>query len=373
MLKQLFTFSLTFSLTTSTSHSMEFMHDEILEAQNAPLSKPASSSMGALFLKGEVGSRQKFNRAKLAKCTVALKDNSFQAQRSSCDAHFFIDVNETLALEAGFYILGYENSIYPGFIEIKSDETQTIELIKIQAPTNSSETRIYVDYARLEEQKKLYFVAWTLGHQMFLQSEYEFGDFYLTSWPQKPAVPRLSYNYCQGKGTLSEEATHICRAWNGESFMDTIDLFDFDEDARYHQFAVGRPGGVFRYSQMKHLVSPPLQSDEFAYVLPGKYLVVSTDNKNRKASKRITVGVSQENYGALAPPQILKRIQKPELTVPETVLEQNQSEVAVLPVNPCSNARMWRTEKRAYCRGDQEEGCNRTTALACERQVPFNF
>ncbi|HEX4922530.1 MAG TPA: hypothetical protein VFV50_00520, partial [Bdellovibrionales bacterium] len=234
------------------------MTEEMEAAQPASVSGP----QGQLILAGQAGPTQLFQRAKAARCAVEPKaEGRAQVVKGSCATPVYFNLNEPVNLPAGSYLLGFENSLYPGLVEVKNAQTTRIELVRVELPPQAVEGRVYRDFTKLAEQRKQYFYTWGTGAHFFLQAEYEFGDFYLAQWPVRPAIPNLNYDYCVRKGApLADEGAEICRSWKGASFLEITDLFEFDHRGRFTQYWVGRPGGVFKYQFKRNLVGAPLAS-----------------------------------------------------------------------------------------------------------------
>jgi hypothetical protein len=357
------------TLVFATTMTEEMESPEVSQVRETGVAAPV---VGAIVLKGEKGPTQYFHRAKLLKCeTVTKSANQISVQRGSCKNPQYVGINEEVNLEPGKYLVGYENSLYPGTVEIKAGLLTTIELQSIQAPQDAVEVRVYRDFSKLGEQRKQYFYTWGAGGTFFLQAEWDFGDFYLPKWPQRPSIPNLDYNYCTQKSpTLAEESVDICRAWKSSSFIELTDLFDFDSKGRFKQFWVGRPGGLFKFQNKRHLVGAPFKTNEFVSVLPGQYVVEFTGSDGKIKTTALSVGQIKANYGYVPTHSLV--IQQAAAATIATMPENNPgiilppvTEPQVLEGSTCETARLWKTEFRSYCRSDGSEGCSRASAKAC--------
>lgn len=349
----------------------------------APSSAPAPVPNGILEVRGEAGPQQIFARVKAVSCsspTDRVLKSGVTTQKRNCSAPVYLDLNAPTEIPAGKYIVGFENTIYPGFVEVKASETTSLDLVKIQMTgtlAKEQKLRVYRDFSSLVEQKKIYFSLFYTGRQFFkLTNRYSFGDYYLTDGGQVDSIQFRNFDYCQAMGPTSqprEQVTMICDSWNhGKSMLDMADLFKFESlpefEGQFQEAIVSEPGDVQAVRHLKHLVSAPFLGSDFISVFPGVYRV-SVDGKPSVKSIRIATAGLIENYEDTDLSRDLRTsIPDPKTTTP-VVTDQESTDKDQTPLSAaatCSTANSWRTELRSYCTSDRQEGCDRTQALKCE-------
>lgn len=326
---------------------------------------------GSMQVNGEAGPTQLYGRVKVQRCDKPTekksRSGSLTLQRN-CDAPLYFNLNTAQSMPVGTYLVGFEDSIYPGFVTVDADRTTALDLIKVQVPAAATPAqanlkyRIYRDFTTLTEQKKIYFQIYYTGKHFFkLTSRYSFGDYYLTDGQRPDNVQWRTLDLCSsisGYGEAREQAKFVCQSWNNaKSMMDMADLYKFETsnsfDGQYQEAWITEPGDVQAIRHMRHLVSAPLAAGDFVSVFPGAYKILS-EGRNAVATK-LNTGVVTESYSA----DDLSRVFAAD---PDTTPE----EAAIA----CTTADMWRTDQRSYCTSDKAEGCDRTTAKAC---VPLNI
>ncbi|MEQ1878487.1 MAG: hypothetical protein ABL958_17735, partial [Bdellovibrionia bacterium] len=361
---------LVFAFVIVPSLSFAAMMTDEAEVELSPL--PGWSGT-QLTVRGTAGSSQIFARVRAINCGTYRKTGPSEMTKNNCRKPVFFGLNVTTEVEPGFYLLGFENSIYPGFVEVKANESTVIDLARIEIPKAAKTAKVYRDFTRLVEQRKQYFSVWATGLGFFQQTEYQFGDFYITQWPERPAIPNLIYDYCERKSpSLSEEAVDICKAWNSASFIEMMDLFEFDTRGRFKQFWVGRPGGVFKFLNKRHLVAAPTQGGDFVSVFPGNYAIEYKNVDGKVRTSQLTAGTVTENYGVVPEHPLLKQPAAVDPFDPAALAQTLGLDLAptsVPQISVCGLVRLWKTEARSYCRRDTDEGCDRAKAAACQPMI----
>lgn len=357
---------------------------------------------GSIELIGQSSPAQIFSRGKLIPCTIQrdLVQNVVVATRKSCDdsKRIYVPLTDGVTQPAtpvppGLYLLGYENSIYPGYVVISPGQSQRIVLQRIPVPPGGT-VKIYRNLNSLVEQQKIYFTTYTTGKSFFKLGEYAFGDLYVQKVGNTNAPPSLSYDFCEQPALpeLTARGQRICRAWNQGSFMGVMEMFDFRTDSRFVQWEVRKPGKPYGYRFARLLVAKATTSTRasFVNVLPGSYSVeVTGTNGKANVLPPVTVGplypetsTLVTSFGLLPSPETLALngpakprpvlavdpVNDPLIAQPAG-LSPEGDEPALTPGETCSSAILWRTESRAYCKIDLQEGCDRASARLCEPMV----
>lgn len=305
-----------------------------------------AASAQSLRVEGERGKYQVFAKVKAVRCSAQ--------QRGSCDAPVYLNLNETQNVPAGNYLVGFENSIYPEIVTINAGESRTLYLEKIAVPASVKGTkiRVYRDLSTLVEQNKIYMTMFFMNRHFFRLDKNNFGDLYLTGSWERDFVQRFTYDACPRLKSFGEDvalaAKSVCAAWNSATRpIDLRELYDFGEDSTLKEMWVTYPGDVIPSQHPRYLVSAPLTSADFVSVFPGSYRFLA-ETKGAKS-----VGVKTGNSFAV------------EAAAPGKSLNGDDSLNSIETVN-CYSSPIWKTEQRAYCRKDSQEGCDRQNARICE-------
>jgi hypothetical protein len=286
-------------------------------------------------------------------------------------------------LPAGQYILGFENSVYPGLVDIPADTEVSIDLVKIETPPQwayEKQVRVYRDFSSLLEQRKVYLSVYYTGAHFFRQTKYSFGDYYITGKLDRDYFQLRTFKACANLWSyapLRAHAKFVCNTWNNaKSMMDMADLFRFDQaggpkEGTYQEALYFEPGDVQSVRHGKDLVGVPMEPSGFVSVFPGVYRI-SVDGKNVQ-SVRIETAPVIESY----PDEDLTRDVKPMMKIADSNpdfqssaqgsdSELEPTQVVDTEPNACQLASMWRTEHRSYCTSDSSEGCDRSYVAKCE-------
>jgi hypothetical protein len=261
----------------------------------------ADASFGTLTVRGEAGPSQIFRQVKAARCSGIIR---------SCSNVEYFDLNTPKTLIPGQYILGFENSIYPGWVVIRAGENLSLDLIKIQAPANltkEAKLRVFRDYDSEVERKKLFFVQFYMARPLFRLAQYDFGDLYLASPGMTDVTLRLNYDICnsfKNKNSENEEAVEIClAAAQAKGWRDMSVLYKFQgkdhmerelQKGHYLQNLVSEAGDRRQILMRRQLVSAPIRGTDFVSVFPGQYRFLS-DTKSA-VSQSVQAGPIFEKF-----------------------------------------------------------------------------
>lgn len=321
--------------------------DKALRAKiNATEGLP-THSLGALQVIGQAGPQQLFQKVKAVRCNFN--------QRGACEAPIFLELNQSLAVPAGNYLVGFENSLYPDVVKVAGGATTTLTLERINIPpqVRGQKIRVYRDFSSLVEQKKIYLTMFAMNSHFFRLDKDTFNELYLAGSWERDFVQRFTYGACPD--TLKKEqndevprnAISICQSWvNAQAPSDLREIYNFAEDGTFKEMWITFPGDVIPSKHPRYLVSAPLTERDFVAVFPGVYKV-QAEGKNMPA---VSVKVGDVSQNAAA--QIFSL--------------NTKSSFISLNAEDCSTARLWKTDSRAYCTNDQLDGCDRATAAQCE-------
>ncbi len=259
------------------------------------------ASMGTLTVRGEAGPSQIFRQVKVARCDRNTR---------SCSLVEYFDLNQAKNLSPGEYIVGFENSIYPGWVVIQSGQNTVLDLIKLNVPSalsHEGRVRVFRDFNSDMEKNKLFFVQFYMGRPLFRLSEYSFGDLYLASPGMIDLTLRINYDICNSfkmRNSENDEAVDIClNAAQAKNWRDMSVLYQFQgRDSmerslmrgQYLQNLVSEAGDRRQILMRRHLVSAPMKGTDFVSVFPGQYRFLSDANINLVESVR--AGSINENF-----------------------------------------------------------------------------
>jgi hypothetical protein len=356
---------------------------------------------GSVILRGVPSAAQRFNRGKLIRCDVRLIGGAqFAATRNSCDTDHpsYLPLSQPgkdqpTSVAPGYYILGFENSVYPGFLQVKAGEQSVIELKQVAIPAGGS-VKVYRDVNALTEEFKLYFSTYVLGQSVFKLAEYSFGDLYIKAFGTRDGAVPLTYKTCESAKlpAMTTKGARICKAWNMGTFMTMTEMFNFNPNGSYLQYEVGLQGKPYPYPMGRLLVAKRTTAEisPFVNVLPGQYVVEITDAKGAVVAQPTgpigvidSVNALAMNIGWIpAATQLKMNGNTNSVAIPAAIdpaADQTTPSAATLAASDpgdtgevvnlnetCSTSRMWRTELRAYCTADATAGCNRAAAKVCE-------
>lgn len=221
-------------------------------------------------------------------------------RRGACDAPITMELNQQREMQPGDYLVGFENSLFPGWVSVGSRRLTDIDLVKIVAPAQASgqgPIKIFRDLTSAVEQRKFAWAYFQLGRHPFGEAVYDFGDFYPAALNQRDVTGRLNDDYCASLSQIDEatdEAKEVCDVQNGaRSFESTLVNFKFSPDSTVMQSWVVPPGDRVQVKLRRHLVSGPIKDGEFVSVFPGAYRAIG---ERQKSSTPISTGQIRESY-----------------------------------------------------------------------------
>lgn len=245
----------------------------------------AQYQTGELRISGEAGPSQLFKQVKAVRCDRVQK---------KCSQFYYINLNQTQKVEAGDYIVGFENSLYPGWVKVAAGQVVNLQLVKLTTPSelsNQTKIRVFRDLDADIEKNKILFTQLHFGRPFFRLSQWSFGDLYLTKPGQLDITVRLNYDVCnrsQYTDPEVEEAKLICqnatRARNSQNWRDMSLLFSFSGKdhmerellkGQYVQNLVSEAGDRRQILMRRQLVSALIKGGDFVSVFPGKYRFLS--------------------------------------------------------------------------------------------------
>ncbi|MDG0817853.1 L,D-transpeptidase family protein [Bdellovibrio svalbardensis] len=251
------------------------------DAEADPSAKTVTSSSGYLQVNGTPGKFQIFQKVRAVRCDMT--------RRGSCDAPLTLDLNKAQAIPAGDYLVGFENSMYPGVVNVQAGQNTVLNLEKLAVPSSvrGQKIRIYRDFSQSAEQQKMLLEMFTMGRHFNRLEKENFGDLYLTGSWERDFVQRFTYEICpklDAYGEVSSEAKEVCSAWNNaRSPSDLNPLYQFGNDGTLQELWVTYPGDVISSKHPRYLVSAPMTGDDFVAVFPGVYKVQAEGSKGSTA------------------------------------------------------------------------------------------
>lgn len=252
----------------------------------------APHSLGSLEVQGEAGASQVHQKVKAVRCD--------RVQARACDEVVEFSLNQKISLPQGSYMVGFENSIYPGWVQVEAGELTRLTLSRLEVPTQFQgldSIKIYRDLTAPMEKNKLMFQSYHLGRSLFPQAIYDFGDYYVAGPRQVDYTSRLSENLCakiKSPNHGTDEALEGCLWHNhGRMMEDLSGYLNVNKQGILIESWVTFPGDRFLVKHKRFLVAAPLKAGEFVSVFPGQYQI-SADSKNVRVN--LSVGPATENY-----------------------------------------------------------------------------
>ena len=333
-----------------------------------------SLAAGFLQIEGIVSDASVVGKAKAVRCEIQLYSQGKGIKKDGCDYNnpFILELNQNYALPDGTYIVGYENSIYPGLVEVRENQTThlTLNEVEIGSEFTGQSVKMYRDFAHPIEQKKIMMTHFGLGRSFFLMTENE-EEFQLRIPFFKEVLAQIDYKGCElVMSRAAKESTfrverqdsiRICHSVvNAMTMLDFREVFDFNEDGSFVEMWVNRVGDLYKFKHKKHLVSQTLQAGDKVYLFSGAYKL-STDGK--KSISVIVGDVEEARFGIeslAAAPQVISQNQENFSIVDGFEVEEFKA-----PGACHAQTVLWKTESRAYCRADSQAGCSRVAAKSC--------
>nr|BFD58872.1 hypothetical protein CKG001_09790 [Bdellovibrio sp. CKG001]BFD62297.1 hypothetical protein BdHM001_09780 [Bdellovibrio sp. HM001] len=258
-----------------------------------------AQSLGSLTVNGQAAPSQVFKKVKVAQCV--------QGQSGSCGKPVFFDLNVRQELPAGTYLVGFENTLYPGLVSVQAGQNTVLNLERLDIPAIKGErVVVYRNLYSKAEQDKFLSSFFYNKKSFFRLEKGNFGDLYLTGAWEKDSIQRLSYEGCPGrlseraKNELPEadrkrilEVDQLCNlVRDASSPSDLAGLFDFssDKNGRIVQNWVSAPGIKMTITHDRYLVATPTRPGSYVMVFPGSYTVQAL-GKDAKAGVSVQVGM----------------------------------------------------------------------------------
>lgn len=264
-------------------HSKESIFDDQdfeLKLKEVPSVLDISSEKSGITVSGKVSDLHYSKMIRLYKCE--------KNKKNSCQLSGFLDVGKSYELDPGDYILIFENQIYPEVISLKASQSKNIPLITINLPSTLSaekRIRIFHDVKNQIEQKKILIENFYFSTSPLKFSQYDFGDFYLTTPGHKAINERVNYTMCNSgpMNSYSEEGNDICKTYFKAKSPDSLaSLFTFGaisldvkyNDGDYYQSWISKPGHQVILLQKRRLVVAPVAYGGEVTVFKGQYKAV---------------------------------------------------------------------------------------------------
>ncbi|MBX3040331.1 MAG: L,D-transpeptidase family protein [Bdellovibrionaceae bacterium] len=252
-----------------------------------------SSITGQLTVRGTPGRGQA-----VAKVTAIRCDRS---RRFACDDAINFDLNKATTLPAGSYIVGFENSLHAGWVQVSGGGSTTLDLVQVSLPAGAqagSNIKVFRDLSHKTEQRKFLWAIYNLGRHPMGLATYDFGDLYSATSNKRDIMSRISADYCVSNANslkgLSKEGRDTCAViLNAKNFTQLAGNYEFKTDSSVIEKFVTAPGDWIRIQHKRHLVSTPLEAQDFISVFPGAYRAMAD---GQKSSSAFTAGQVQENY-----------------------------------------------------------------------------
>lgn len=229
-----------------------------------------AQTMGTLQINGKAGKFQLFQKVKAVRCNLS--------KRGDCAEPLFLDLNKPQAVQPGFYLLGFENTLHPDIVEIRSEQTVVLNLKTLSVPAGER-VKVYRDFSSSSEQNKILMAMYYMNRHFFRLENENFGDLYLTSSWSRDFVQRFSYEICpkiKSYGDVAKKALEVCQAWNSATGSSGLkNLYDFSKstDGTFVENWVTIPGDAIPSKHPRYLVSVPTDEETTVAVFPGAYKI----------------------------------------------------------------------------------------------------
>jgi murein L,D-transpeptidase YcbB/YkuD len=355
----------------------------------------STTSTGSLTVIGQAGPMQYSNQVVVQKCQEPeVSINSKTGMRKlikKCNAPLKFSLNTMQTLESGSYIVGFENTLYPGFVEISAGANIQIELQKIVISNQLAKEKnikIYRDMGSLVEQKKIYFQQYYSGQSLFRETIRSYGDLSIAGLGEADVSASTPNSYCSENNLNSlvlakdirEHALFVCETLNSaQNMMDLADLYRFQPNGTFQEAVVDYPGDIFPKRHLRKLVGAPMKQTDFVSVMPGHYRIVTESGKNSELINTMFISESYPAGQRVFAKSRLSLVNGNEVSEGDVAEKVHVADSATNAIgqlfgsptlstvsNRCGTATVWRTELRSYCTLDSLDGCARTTAKLCE-------
>lgn len=244
-----------------------------------------AQSLGQLQVNGQAGKFQIFQKVKAVRCEVN--------KRGVCDAAVFFDLNKPQSLPQGSYLVGFENSLHGGLVEIRAGSTTQLQLHKLTVPAEVRGQRIRLtrDLTSTIEQRKILQSMYYMNRHFFRLEKQNFGDLYLTGAWDRDFVQRFNYDICpklSSIGKVEAVAQKICNIWNNATSPEGLTgLIEVSSAGVLTENWVMAPGDVFPSVHPQYLVATPVSEGESVAVFAGVYKAQSDEKGSVGVSLRV--------------------------------------------------------------------------------------
>lgn len=241
----------------------------------ASSTKLASTATGTLQVNGTAGTFQIFKKVNAVRCDMS--------RRGVCDAPVSFDLNQAQTIPTGDYLVGFENSMYPGVVKVQAGQNTQLNLERLTVPASvrGQKIRVYRDFSQNVERQKIFLEMFALNHHFAHLDKDNFGDLYIAGSWERDFTQRFTYEICPKLSSYplaSDDAKDVCNAWNGaKSPSDLSALYKFKNDGTMLELWVTYPGDVIALNHPRYLVSAPMTGNDFVAVFPGAYKVQAED------------------------------------------------------------------------------------------------
>ncbi|MFZ4402613.1 MAG: L,D-transpeptidase family protein [Pseudobdellovibrionaceae bacterium] len=268
----------------------------IEKISSAKISSDPSSTYGSLKVNANpISKNQYFSSVTAVRCKAI----------DQCDSPVYFSVNESVRLPTGSYLLYFENSMYPGFLNISANQTYELPLYKVSVPTQFSDKSKYLIYrdfdSQLEKNKILFNFYWNKKTSSQLLSRGLMDGLYSADMVQRPWSLKNNLDICgRPSSELSAKARSLCAILSSaKDFMSLADFFVFDPPTLSKSASASYRGGFLQkilnplgditvVPHPRYFVTTPISKKEHAWVFAGNYIVQSASEP--KNIQQVAVG-----------------------------------------------------------------------------------
>lgn len=223
-------------------------------------------------------------------------------KRNSCQLKYALDFNKNYLVDVGDYIAIFENQIHAEILSLVAKTPKLIKMVDLELPDvfeADTRVRIFHDLDSGVEQKRILMESFYFAKSPLKFSQYDFGDYYLSSLGMKVMNERVDYGLCLTGSGYSPEAADICRIYRSANSPEGLrGLFVFGapslsakySDGEFSQKWLSKPGDRFVISHKRRLLAAPLASKESILVFPGAYKA-----RGDQSAKTVTIKADAVN------------------------------------------------------------------------------
>ncbi len=320
------------------------------------VAQPGYAKLVPVSITGELGPTQLFGNVVAVRCAVMPYKGcvDLDADGNEAREEFHFSLNQEVKIPEGYYIVGAENTMLPGWLEVKCKEDLfdgcepvVVNLEKISIPEDlaqSDEVFVYRDLTSIVEQNKILSQSFHNGQALIKETPISAKNFYVPGLNQMDVVQRLNTDFCNSinGGSVRDVAPEVAKYCSGLSrvigMAEYIELpvevenertegtsdqvrsskamkvFQFPKDDSQGQAAnqwsqrwVGAPGNWIDFSHRRYLVAAPLfprnipPEKRFVAVLPGQYRILAVNSEGSAVGQaKVRTENIDENYERIA-------------------------------------------------------------------------